>query len=56
VDSENQDKKAKAALRCKFLQEDVSREKFEKFFVKYMVDKIKKKDETWRGVVSPYSI
>jgi hypothetical protein len=56
VDSENQDEKAKAALRCKFLQEEVSKEKFEKFFVKYKVDKIRKKDETWRGVVSPYSI
>jgi hypothetical protein len=55
ADSENQDKKAKAALRCKFLQEEVSKEKFENFFVKYKVDKIKKKDKTWRGVVSPYS-
>jgi hypothetical protein len=43
ADFENQDKKAKAALRCKFLQEEVSKEKFENFFVKYKVDKMKKK-------------
>lgn len=53
---EKMDMKVKILLRCKLLQDQVCRERFEEFFRKYKLERIRKGDKSWQGAVSPYSV
>jgi hypothetical protein len=48
--------KDRRLLRIKFLQQNVNKEAFEKFFTEYKKKKFMGGDPTWASTVSPYAV